>query len=71
VFAANREETQTSVNFAIGSALASIGLTSPVVTVASFLFGAPLALGIGGATQLQGAVHLVISFVFLGFTVYP
>jgi len=92
LFAATRNETQTSLNLAIGSALASIGLTIPVVTVASFFLGAPLALGldrlntslllltlfvstvtlgIGRATLLQGAVHLTIFFVFVGFTVFP
>ena len=92
LFAANRNETQTSLNLAIGSALASIGLTIPVVTVASFFLGAPLVLGldrlntslllltlfvstvtlgIGRATLLQGAVHLTIFFVFVGFTVFP
>jgi len=92
LFAATRNETQTSLNLAIGSALASIGLTIPVVTVASFLLGAPLVLGldrlntslllltlfvstvtlgIGRATLLQGAVHLTIFFVFVGFTVFP
>lgn len=92
LFAANRNETQTSLNLAIGSALASIGLTIPVVAVASFLLGAPLVLGldrlntslllltlfvstvtlgIGRATLLQGAVHLTIFFVFIGFTVFP
>ena len=92
LFAATRNETQTSLNLAIGSALASIGLTIPVVTVASFVIGAPLTLGldqlntslllltlfvsaitlgIGRATLLQGAVHLVIFLVFLGFTVFP
>jgi Ca2+:H+ antiporter len=92
LFAATRNETQTSLNLAIGSALASIGLTIPVVAVASLLLGAPLVLGldrlntslllltlfvsaitlgIGRATLLQGAVHLVIFLVFLGFTVFP
>jgi len=92
LFAATRNETQTSLNLAIGSALASIGLTIPVVTASSLLLGAPLTLGldrlntslllltlfvstvtlgIGRATLLQGAVHLTIFFVFLGFTVFP
>jgi Ca2+:H+ antiporter len=92
LFAANRNQMQTSLNLAIGSALASIGLTVPVVTIASFLLGAPLilgldrlntslllltlfvstvTLGIGRATLLQGAVHLTIFVVFLGFTVFP
>jgi Ca2+:H+ antiporter len=92
LFAATRNQTQTSLNLAIGSALASIGLTVPVVSAASLMIGAPLVLGldrlntslllltlfvstitlgIGRATLLQGAVHLVIFVVFLGFTVFP
>jgi Ca2+:H+ antiporter len=37
---------QTSLNLALGSALATIGLTIPAVAVVSFLLGLPLALGL-------------------------
>ncbi len=37
---------QTSLNLALGSALATIGLTIPAVTVVAFLLGLPLALGL-------------------------
>ena len=37
---------QTSLNLALGSALATIGLTIPAVTVVSFLLGLPLSLGL-------------------------
>lgn len=37
---------QTSLNLALGSALASIGLTIPVVALVSVLFNIPLSLGV-------------------------
>ena len=44
--AARADRLQTSMNLAIGSAMASIGLTVPVVAVASVWLGLPLTLGI-------------------------
>ena len=50
---------QTSVNLSLGSAVACIGLTIPVVVVVAWWVGQPLALGIGpGATVL-----LALSFL--------
>jgi len=60
--AANR--LQTSLNLAFGSALASIGLTIPVVAVVSFALDMPLALGLGG----KDLVLLVLTFVVSGIT---
>jgi Ca2+:H+ antiporter len=45
--AARRNRLQTSLNASLGSALASIGLTIPIVGVASVVLGQPLTLGIG------------------------
>ncbi|OWK28134.1 calcium:proton antiporter [Sphingomonas mucosissima] len=45
--AAKRNRLQTSLNLALGSALASIGLTIPSVAVVSLMLDLPLALGIG------------------------
>jgi Ca2+:H+ antiporter len=45
--AARRNRLQTSLNLALGSALATIGLTIPTVAVVSLILGLPLALGIG------------------------
>ena len=47
VRAAHVNRLQTSLNLAYGSALASIGLTIPVVAVASVWLGMPLVLGPG------------------------
>jgi Ca2+:H+ antiporter len=46
VRAARANRLQTSLNLALGSALASIGLTIPVVAVVSLMIGMPLELGL-------------------------
>ncbi len=46
VRAARANRLQSSMNLAIGSALASIGLTVPAVVLASIAFGLPLVLGL-------------------------
>jgi Ca2+:H+ antiporter len=56
--AAQRNQLQTSINLALGSALACIGLTVPAVTVIAIWLGQPLAFGIDNAAT----VLLVLSF---------
>ncbi|MFC7217981.1 calcium:proton antiporter [Streptomyces polyrhachis] len=53
VRAAARDEVQTSLNLAYGSAVASIGLTIPVIALASIWIDGKLLLGLG-------ATHLVL-----------
>jgi Ca2+:H+ antiporter len=48
---ARRDRVQTSLNLALGSAMASIGLTIPAIALASIWLSGPLTLGLG-ATQL-------------------
>lgn len=48
---ARRDRTQISLNLALGSAMASIGLTIPAVAVASIWLSGPLLLGLG-STQI-------------------
>jgi Ca2+:H+ antiporter len=48
VRAAHRHRVQTSLNLALGSAMASIGLTIPAIAVASIWLEGPLVLGLGG-----------------------
>jgi Ca2+:H+ antiporter len=67
VRAARRGRTQTSLNLALGSGIASIGLTIPAIAVASIWLTGPLALGLG-ATQL---VLLVLTVVVAVLTVVP
>lgn len=57
VRAARANRLQTSLNLALGSALATIGLTIPVVTVTSFLLDLPLRLGL----DPKGVVLLSLS----------
>ena len=60
--AANR--LQTSMNLAIGSVLASIGLTIPVVVLASVMLDMPLLLGLDN----KDMVLLFLTFLVGGFT---
>lgn len=55
--AARRNRLQTSLNLALGSALATIGLTIPTVALVSFTLGLPLALGLGP----KGITLLILS----------
>jgi Ca2+:H+ antiporter len=64
---ARRDRVQTSFNLALGSAMASIGLTIPAIAVASIWLEGPLVLGLG-STQ---TVLLVITVVVGGLTVLP
>ncbi|MFC0820929.1 calcium:proton antiporter [Moraxella marmotae] len=50
--AARRNRFQTSLNLALGSALASIGLTIPAVTIVCLLYGIPLVLGLDGKSMV-------------------
>ena len=47
VSAARRDRIQISLNLALGSAMASIGLTIPAIAVASIWLEGPLLLGLG------------------------
>lgn len=67
VRAASRGRVQTSLNLALGSAMASIGLTIPAIAIASIWLQGPLALGLG-ATQM---VLLAMTVVAGVLTVVP
>jgi Ca2+:H+ antiporter len=92
VRAARRDRLQSSLNFALGSAIASTGLTIPAVSLLSVVLGIPIDLGLatehvallimslfiatltlstGRTTVLQGAIHLVLFFVFLLIAAVP
>jgi Ca2+:H+ antiporter len=58
---------QTSFNLALGSAMASIGLTIPAIAVASIWLDGPLVLGLG-STQ---TVLLAITVAVTALTVLP
>jgi Ca2+:H+ antiporter len=61
------DRMQTSFNLALGSAMASIGLTIPAIAVASIWLDGPLVLGLG-STQ---TVLLAITVVVTALTVLP
>ena len=66
VRAAVANRLQTSMNLAIGSALASIGLTIPVVAFAGIVLDLPLTLGLGPKDLVMLAITFLISAVTLG-----
>lgn len=67
VRAARRDRIQTSLNLALGSAIASIGLTIPAIAVATIWLDGPLLLGLG-ATHM---VLLALTIVVATLTVVP
>jgi Ca2+/H+ antiporter len=63
--AAMANRLQGSVNLALGSAIASIGLTIPAVAVASLALGTPLTLGLSSASLVLLVLTLYISALSL------
>lgn len=57
ISAAKKNQLQTSLNLALGSALASIGLTIPVVSLVCYLYGMNLMLGL----DLKSIILLMLS----------
>ena len=66
VRAALNNRLQTSLNLALGSALATIGLTIPAVAAVSIALGQPLALGLDAKDQAMLAVTLLLGVITLG-----
>ncbi|WP_436521337.1 calcium:proton antiporter [Actinoplanes sp. HUAS TT8] len=60
VRAASRDRMQTSLNLALGSAMASIGLTIPAIAVAMIWMKGPLLLGLGGTQMILLALTVVV-----------
>ena len=58
--AAGRGLTQTSLNLSLGSAMASIGLTIPVIAVASIWLEGPLVLGLEPVQLVLLAMTVVV-----------
>jgi Ca2+:H+ antiporter len=67
VRAAARDRIQTSLNLALGSAMASIGLTIPAISVAMIWLDGPLLLGLGGTEM----VLLVLTVAVGTLTIVP
>lgn len=66
VRAAQADRLQSSMNLAVGSALACIGLTIPVVVLASIAFDLPLVLGLEPKDMAMLAMTFLVSAVTLG-----
>jgi len=58
IAAARKNDLQKSINLALGSSLATIGLTIPAVGIATYAFDKELELGLSG----QGSVLLLLTF---------
>jgi Ca2+:H+ antiporter len=61
VRAARRKRIQISLNLALGSAMASIGLTIPAIAIASIWLEGPLLLGLGPTQMVLLALTVVVS----------
>lgn len=66
VGAARANRLQTSLNLALGSALASIGLTIPAVAVVSIVLDQPLQLGLGAKDEILLALTALVGVITLG-----
>ncbi len=64
--AAAADRLQTSMNLALGSALASIGLTIPSVGVVAIVLELPLVLGLDPKELILLGLTLLISVITLG-----
>ena len=63
--AARRDRIQTSLNLALGSAMASIGLTIPAIAAASIFISGPLLLGLGDTQIVLLVLTVVVSILTL------
>ena len=66
ILAARRDELQKSVNLALGSCLATIGMTIPAVAVLAIVLGTPIILGIAYRDVVMLALTLFVSQLTFG-----
>jgi Ca2+:H+ antiporter len=64
--AARLNRLQTSLNLALGSALATIGMTIPAVVAVSIAIDEPLVLGLAGKELVLLALTLLLGVITLG-----
>lgn len=64
--AAQANRLQTSLNLALGSSLATIGLTIPAIAVVSIVSHIPLELGLGAKESVLLALTLFLGAITLG-----
>lgn len=61
VHAARNDALQKALNLALGSALATIGMTFPAVAIVTLYLGKPLALGIEPSSMILLALTMLVS----------
>lgn len=66
ISAARRNDLQKSINLALGSSLATIGLTIPAVAVATFVLGKELVLGLGARETVLLFMTMLLSMLTFG-----
>jgi Ca2+:H+ antiporter len=66
VNAVRRNDLQTALNLSLGSAAASIGLTVPIVGVASIMLGMPLVLGLAPDDLAMLLLTFLVAMLSLG-----
>jgi len=64
--AARSDRIQTSLNLALGSALASIGLTIPTVAIVFITIGQPLELGLSAKEMVLLFLTMIVASLTLG-----
>jgi Ca2+:H+ antiporter len=64
--AARANRLQTSLNLALGSSLATIGLTIPAVAIVAAISQTPLQLGLGAKEEVLLALTLLLGVMTLG-----
>ena len=64
--AARANRLQTSMNLALGSALASIGLTIPAIAIVSIVLNQRLTLGLDAKEAVLLALTLLVAVITLG-----
>jgi Ca2+:H+ antiporter len=63
VAAARRDQLQKSINLALGSSLATIGLTMPAIAALAILQDQPILLGVGGEQTILLALTFAVSLL--------
>jgi len=66
VQAARKNALQKAINLALGSSLATIGMTFPAVAVVALSIGKPLALGLEGKDMVLLVLTLLVSVLTFG-----
>lgn len=66
IAAARKNDLQKSINLALGSSLATIGLTIPAVAIAAYALDKQLVLGLSGQNMVELFLTFVLSMLTFG-----